>query len=156
MLVTLLGKNFGTQFPLQFFRYPLAFNTCDKSGYNEPILHQTLNLMSCGLPRFSPEPFNFIAIPPQELNGRELPLGKICYLLLPLLVDMVEVFCVCSFKKVNLTFKVALITPDNTQVSLLIEDTYFRNGSYESFVSQTCRLRQFFYLTLTYQAFLLV
>ena len=59
MLVTALGEYFETQFPWQLCRYPLALNTCDKSGYNEPIFQETLNLMNCELPRSSAEPFNY-------------------------------------------------------------------------------------------------
>ena len=32
-----LNENFATQFPWHLSRYPLALNTCDKSGNNEQI-----------------------------------------------------------------------------------------------------------------------
>ena len=45
MLVTALDEYFGTQFKWHLFRYPLAFNTCNKSGYNEPIFTPNFNFI---------------------------------------------------------------------------------------------------------------
>ena len=50
-------ENFGMQFPWQPLRYPIAFNTCDKLGYNVPIFTQNSKSHDLWVTAVSPEAF---------------------------------------------------------------------------------------------------